>query len=293
MAVEIKVGPPQLAIHQGYTVLVTDPDGQMSGSTDKGLYFFDTRVVSAYALYANGESWDLLNSGAPAHYGAKIFLTNKLFPSEGGDVMARTLGLVLSRVIDGGMHERFELSNNGRQPIHFNLEVALRSDFSDIFEVKSGRIVRRGRISTKWSEDRGELTTAYYNGAFSRSVAIRAKADTPATYANGRISFPLQLAPGEIWTGSLLYDLVDGDRRFTAPDICELEVDSPPGRALRQWRDCCLQVETSVPGFRQLFDQAVEDLAALRLPVEVYNTVAYGPAAGVAWFVALFGRSSC
>ena len=54
--VEIKVGPPQLAIHQGYTVLITEPDGQMFWPTDKGLYFFDTRLISAYALYANGES---------------------------------------------------------------------------------------------------------------------------------------------------------------------------------------------------------------------------------------------
>ena len=290
MAVEIKVGPPQLAIHQGYTVLVTDPDGQMTWSADKGLYFFDTRVVSAYALYANGQTWDLLNSGAPAHYGAKIFLTNKPFPSEGGDVPARTLGLVLTRVIDGGMHERFEISNNGRHPIQFNLELALRSDFSDIFEVKSGRIIRRGRISTTWSEERGELTTAYYNGAFSRALSIRAQADTPATYANGRISFPLHLAPGETWMGSLLYDLLDGQRRFPAPSICELEADSPQDRSLRQWRACCLQIETSVPGFRQLFDQAVEDMAALRLPVEVGDQVAYVPAAGLPWFVALFGR---
>ena len=290
MAVEIKVGPPQLAIHQGYTVLVTDPDGQITWSTDKGLYFFDTRVLSAYALYANGATWDLLNSGAPAHYGAKIFLTNKPFPSEGGEVAARALSLVLSRVIDGGMHERYEVSNNGRQPVHFNLEIALRSDFSDIFEVKSGRIVRRGRISTTWSEERGELTTAYHNGTFSRTVATRVQADNPAMYANGRISFPLQLAPGETWTGSLLYDLFDGDRRFPAPDICELEAESPQGLALRKWRDCCLQVETSIPGFRRLFDQAVEDMAALRLPVELDDTVAYVPAAGLPWFVALFGR---
>jgi hypothetical protein len=133
--VEIKVGPPQLAIHQGYTVLVTEQDGQMLWPTDKGLYFFDTRVISAYALYANGEVWDLLNSGAPAYYAARIFLTNRAFPSEGGDIAARTLSLVLSRAIDGGMHETYELTNFGRAPVHFNLEVAIRSDFADIFEV--------------------------------------------------------------------------------------------------------------------------------------------------------------
>ena len=290
MAVEIKVGPPQLAIHQGYTVLITDLDGQIVWSTDKGLYFFDTRVISAYAIYANGEGWDLLNSGAPSHYGAKIFLTNRKFPSEGGDVPARTLSMVMTRVIDGGMHESFEVTNHGRVPVHFNLELALRSDFSDIFEVKASRIVRRGRISTTWSDETEELVTSYRNGSFHRAVSIRADAPTPAMYANGRINFTLQIPPGASWRGSLLYDLIDGEERYAAPRQCEVSPETPQARQLQQWRDRCLRLETSVPGFRQLFEQAVEDLAALRLPVESGSSMEYLPAAGLPWFVALFGR---
>ncbi|MDP9095575.1 MAG: amylo-alpha-1,6-glucosidase [Pseudomonadota bacterium] len=290
MAVEITVGPPQLAIHQGYTVLVTDLDGQIVWSTDRGLYFFDTRVISAYALYANGQAWELLNAGAPAHYGAKIFLANKAFPSEGGDVPAKTMGLVLSRVVDGGMHERFEVTNYGRKPINFNLEVAIRSDFSDIFEVKSARIVRRGRITTTWVEERGELTTAYHNGDFFRSVTTRVQAGTPAMYANGRLSLPIELPPGASWAGSLLYDLIDGDRLYAAPDICEFDAGSPQAVSLSDWRNRCLGIETSKPGFCQLFNQAVEDMAALRLPVETDGETQYVPAAGLPWFVALFGR---
>ena len=40
--------------------------------------------------------------------------------------------------------------NHGRQTVQFNLEIAIRSDFADLFEVKSGHIVRRGRIITDW-----------------------------------------------------------------------------------------------------------------------------------------------
>src|SRR4051812_12809858 len=169
----------------------------MSWPTDKGLYFFDTRVISAYAIYANGQVWDLLNSGAPAYYAARIFLTNRAFPSEGGEIGARALSLVLSRSIDGGMHEAYLLTNHGQSPVHFNLEVAIRSDFADIFEVKSGRIIRRGRISSNWADDAGVLTTTYRNKDFCRGVAIRAVSPSPAMYANGRISFTLQLGPGE------------------------------------------------------------------------------------------------
>ncbi len=190
------------------------------------------------------------------------------------------------------MHERYELTNHGRVPVHFNFELALRSDFADIFEVKSGSIVRRGRISTTWSEERGELTTSYRNGAFSRAVRVQSVAPGPAMYANGRLSFTLQLAPGEIWRGSLLYDLIDGERSYSAPAECRLDADAPQGRELQAWRDRVLRIETSVPAFRQLFDQAVEDMAALRLPVESDGAMEYVPAAGLPWFVALFGRDT-
>ena len=62
MALEIKVGPPQIAIHNGHAVLVTEPDGSVAWPTDKGLYFFDTRLVSAWASYANGAAWELLST---------------------------------------------------------------------------------------------------------------------------------------------------------------------------------------------------------------------------------------
>jgi hypothetical protein len=46
MSLEVKVGPPQIAIHQGHAVLLTGTDGQMSGQSQKGYYFYDTRVIS-------------------------------------------------------------------------------------------------------------------------------------------------------------------------------------------------------------------------------------------------------
>jgi hypothetical protein len=58
MSLEIKVGPPQLAIHQGHAVLLTEPDGQINWPSEKGLYFYDTRVISSWTVYANGEPWD-------------------------------------------------------------------------------------------------------------------------------------------------------------------------------------------------------------------------------------------
>ena len=68
MAFKVQVGPAQIAIHQGQTVLVTAPDGQVTWPSQRGLYFRDTRVISAWAIYAKGEPWDLLNGGAVAYH---------------------------------------------------------------------------------------------------------------------------------------------------------------------------------------------------------------------------------
>ena len=61
---------------------------------------------------------------------------------------------MIRRRIDGGVHEDSDVTNNNLTPVRFNLEIAIRADFADIFEVKSNHIVRRGRITTSWSLSR-------------------------------------------------------------------------------------------------------------------------------------------
>jgi glycogen debranching enzyme len=173
MAFKVQVGPAQIAIHQGQTVLVTEPDGQVNWPSKRGLYFRDTRVISAWAIYANGELWDLLNGGAISPHAARIFLTNRAFASEDGSIAERTLGLMIGRHIDGGMHEDIDITNNSQNPVRFNLEIAMRADFADIFEVKSDHIVRRGRITTSWSDKRQTLRMTYRNKDFCREVIVR------------------------------------------------------------------------------------------------------------------------
>src|SRR6516164_6321054 len=119
MSFKVQVGPSQIAIHQGQTVLVTEPDGQINWPSDKGLYFFDTRIISSWAIYANGENWDLLSGGPISYYAARIFLTNKSILTEDGVLAAHTLGLTISRSISDGLHEDLDITNNSREAIRF------------------------------------------------------------------------------------------------------------------------------------------------------------------------------
>ncbi len=311
MALEITVGPPQIAIHAAGTVLITGQDGQIAWPSDKGLYHNDTRLLSAWQIYANGEPWELLNAGAVTFCAARVFLQNRAFITMEGDVPAQTLNLAIGRQIDGGMREDLEIANYGQQPVCFNLEIVLRSDFADIFEVKAKRIVRRGRIATEWDEAQGCLTTTYQNQDFMRSLRVRPSDHGRVAYANGRISFEVTIPPGGRWRASLTYEPGDETGFLGAPEQpIEHCLESRMNTRLEAWRARVAKLRSSNDGFARLFHQAIDDMGALRLPLKPLadsqrasaaefaegpddeDPIDLVPAAGLPWFVALFGRDS-
>ena len=160
MPFKVQVGPPQIAIHQGQTVLVSEPDGQINWPSDKGLYFFDTRdrqqLDHLRQRRTVGPAERRRRSPTTPHASSSPI---ESILTEDGAIAPRTLGLTISRSISGGMHEDLDITNNGMKPVRFQLEIALRCDFADIFEVKSGHIVRRGQITTEWS--RGAATAPH------------------------------------------------------------------------------------------------------------------------------------
>jgi len=294
MAFKVQVGPPQIATHQGQTVLVTDPDGSITWPSEKGLYFLDTRVISHWAIYANGEPFELLNGGPISYYAARIFLTNRAILTEDGTIAPRTIGLTLSRSIGGGLHEDIDITNNSMKPVRFQLEISFRCDFADVFEVRSGHIIRRGQITTEWSERRQRVRTAYSNRDFHRAVTTSIdRATSSAVSANGRLSFDVALQPGEAWHTCLLYALEDGEQPYPAPRECVAQsAKSRHAETLSQWLQTVVKIETSNEEFYRLFRQALEDMAALRLPIRGTTHMVFIPAAGLPWFVAPFGRDS-
>ncbi len=294
MPFKVQVGPPQIAIHQAMTVLVTESDGQINWPSDKGLYFFDTRLISAWAVYANGTEWDLLNGGAMNFDAARIFLTNRAFLTQDGPIAAQTLAFGIARVLTHGLHEDLDLTNHSQKPVRFNLEIALRSDFADVFDVKSKRDIRRGHITSDWSEARQTLRTTYTNADFTRAVGVTAgRSDSPAVFANGRLSFEVKLPPGGTWHCCLLYEFTDGDKHYRAGASCAEYADtSAQAQAHRDWRQTVLKVRTSNEEFYRFYHQAIDDMASLRLPIEGTGHMEFLPAAGLPWFMAPFGRDS-
>jgi glycogen debranching enzyme len=294
MTLKIKVGPAQLTIHQGYTVMVSDPDGQILAEEQKGLFFLDTRLISSWKIFANGVRWKMLNGGALAASAARVYCTNPPILSFAGIIPENTLGLILSRHIDGGMHEDIDITNYGPQKVCFNLEIAIRCDFADLFEVKGRKVARRGEIRSDWSVVAQELTTTYQHEDFSRALKVAASDQHSAmSYANGRLSFSIEIHPSSSWHTCLLYAFADGGSWSTAPKLCVANyMNSEAAYAQKLWQVSVLKVETNNDTFATAFSQAVDDMWALRLPIKGTDHMQFVPAAGLPWFVALFGRDS-
>ena len=294
MPVQLSVGPPDLTINYGSTFMVTDSSGEIAAGTELGVFAGDTRFVSYYAISANGESWHRLTSSQSTHYAARIYLTNPAFATEEGQVPEDTLALMISRTAQQGIHEDLDVTNHGQRTVRFNLEIALRSDFADLFEVKSHKFVRRGRIVTEFHSRRAELVTSYVNRDFRRSFVYRLFTNgSRPRYANGRITFEIVLAPQATWHACCQYLLVQNgaptESTYSFYHTSEgTDLDQPQER----WEVNTTRLTSSNEDIYRLYRQAKEDMAALRLYEHDLSSDEWIPAAGVPWFVALFGRDS-
>lgn len=294
MALDITVGPPVITINYGNTFLVSEFDGSITNASDQGFYSRDTRYISRYQLYIDGQPWTLLNSAAITYYASRTYLANPRVITEHGEIAPAILGLVLSRVVAEGLHEDIDLRNYSCQPLHFNLEILIRSDFADIFEVKAKEFTRRGHIETEWKSDSQQLITCYRHDDFRRSLIVRMEHCTSkAVYGNGRLNFEVDLPPGAAWHACCKYDILEGDRLRGAPHECAHALHrSKTARNLSHWKQVTTQITTSNEDFYRLYRQSVEDMAALRLPRDDEQQQEMLAAAGVPWFVSVFGRDS-
>jgi glycogen debranching enzyme len=294
MALEVTVGPPVLTINNGYTFLVSELDGSISHASDQGLFSRDTRYLSGYQLYINGRNWTLLNSGTVAFYASQTHLVNPRVVTEEGVLAPGTVGLLLSRTLGEALHEDLDIRNYSGKHLHFILELLIRSDFADIFEVKAKEFTRRGRIESDWKGDRQELATRYSDRDFRRCLILRLECSgSKAVYANGRISFEIDLPAGDTWHACCKYDLLATDRVWHAHEECAKAYDTlESAHSLAHWKQVTTQITTPNEEFYRLYRQSVEDMAALRLPRDEEHPQDLLTAAGVPWFVAVFGRDS-
>ncbi|MEZ5411565.1 MAG: glycogen debranching N-terminal domain-containing protein [Acidimicrobiales bacterium] len=303
---DVQVGPDLLTIHLDDQVLVCDLDGSMSRGAGHGFFAADTRFVSGYRLRLGGVAPTLRNSATASAFGARFEFTNPALRSPDGGIEPESLHLRLERSVGHGLHEDYDLVNYGRRAATVTLEVSLECDFADVFEVKAGTVIRRGTIQTEWIERRSRLTSRYVNGSFERALAVAVeRAGSLPEYANGGLSFRIELEPGERWHTCLLWVVEGNDLPAERPfRTCHnlRHGDHRMDQAQRTWIEQVATFSTPSLPAQEVIDRAVEDLAGLRLhrhdqlaggphPTDT-RSASWVPAAGMPWFAALFGRDS-
>ena len=310
MSIEIKVGPPVITISQGRTFMVTARSGMIQPDSNQGLYAIDTRFVSFYQLYINRTPLKVINSSQLTFYASRFHLTNAELRTEGGKLEAHTLGITINRMVSDSLHEDIEVVNYAGKRVHFLLELTIRSDFADIFEVKSHSIVQRGQTETEWHKHHKKLSTIYDHNGFHRAATYQVTGcDTPIGYANGRLCFEIELKQNESWQmgGDLLLEHGQETKKptFSLTKLAHLgsgdegETPSPQAQPTNdfddrqaRWQARCTGLMTPDHMLYQTYQQAVLDMGALRIYDMDVSDDAWVPAAGVPWFVTLFGRDS-
>ena len=309
MPIEIKVGPPNITVSQGRTFMVTTQSGEIEADTDQGVYAQDTRFISFYQLYVNRMPLTVVNSSQLSFYAARFHLTNSQTNTENGPIAAQTLRVTLNRTVSESIHEDIDVVNYSGKKVSFLLELGLRSDFADLFEVKSKNIVQRGKENTSWDEQTKQLKTSYDNKDFHRALTYHILSDITAGYANGRIFFEIELESNQRWHTCCEIVLDHGQKATqSAPQLCDRErqgtttAGAMPSRGQEprsdfderqaRWQARCTAVATSNNNVYRTYLQAVEDMGALRIYDMDVSDEAWIPAAGVPWFVTLFGRDS-
>ncbi|MGZ3676943.1 MAG: amylo-alpha-1,6-glucosidase [Ktedonobacterales bacterium] len=309
MPAEIQVAPPGITISQGRTFCVTDERGEIRPETEEGIFAIDTRFISYYQLLINRQPWKLVTSGPLSFYASRIHLTNPTIFTEDGEIPENSLSLTVDRQVEEGIHEDFYLANYSKKPIRVLLGIELRSDFADIFEVKSRRFVIRGSTRSTWNQDERTLRTSYDYKDFHRAVSYSvSEGQSPVGYANGRVYYDVELQPSQEWHSCGEFILEHGPyvrkpsghrtECFTptfasgAAPSPEEDPSSDFDERQARWLARCTTIETPNEHVFRMHSKAVEDMGALRIYDMDVSDEAWVPAAGVPWFVTLFGRDS-
>jgi len=275
-------------ILDGNTFVVSDRSGDIeaSASDPTGLFSFDTRFLSKWILTVDGHRLSALSTDDLNYFEAHFFLV----PGTGTVYVDSKLSVIRERAVGNGFHEKLKLLNHDEQPVDLTLRVDAASDFADLFEVKDA-LEKQGTY-TRSIED-GELVLAYARDTFARATRISSSA--PAQIDQDGLTFDVQLAPHGEWSTDL--DVVTALRaggevhRRTkyggdgGVEKARTEAD------VEHWLETAPRVECDWEPLKATYRQSLVDLAALRFSPPVAHGMSL-PAAGLPWFMTMFGRDS-
>jgi len=275
-------------ILDGNTFVVSDARGDIEASaTDPtGLFSFDTRFLSQWVLTINGQRLTALSTDDMQYFETRFFLV----PGTGTVYVDSKLSVIRLRTVGDGFREELTLLNHDDVPMKLTIRIDMSSDFADLFEVKDA-LAKQGKYSAQVETE--SLVLEYRRETFARSTMICAP--EPARFDENGVTFEIEIEPHGEWKTTL--DVVatvfqsanPGERPRFGRGVGHARPHME--RDLEAWIYNAPSLECDWEPLRATYNRSLVDLAALR-----FSPLTAGkrslPAAGLPWFMTMFGRDS-
>ena len=276
-----------LSVLDGSTFVVGDRLGDVHADEGREHGFFsdDTRFISRWVLRVGDVPLELLSLHQSAHFEAQFFLT----PTVGPDEQA-PCSIVRHRLVDDVWMEEVTLTNHLHEPSRLRVALEIDTDFADLFEVKDG-VLREREVTC--THDHFSLTLGYRRDEICRSVTITSS--SPAAITRAGFAYTLELAAGEQWSTSFTVSPraaqpgLRFSRRSPRGDLEGLRNEK--SAELETWLAHAPTLQADDPVLARTYRASLTDLGALRMRPDLAERATL-PAAGLPWFMALFGRDS-
>ena len=273
-------------ILDGNTFVVSDSRGDIEGSlTDTtGLFSFDTRFLSKWVLTVNGQRLTPLSTDDLQYFETRFFLV----PGTGTVYVDSKLSVIRRRAVGNGFREELQILNHDEKPVDLTIRIDADSDFADLFEVKDA-LKKKGTYSARVTD--GRLVLGYQRETFTRATDISATA--PARVDKKGLTFKTRIEPQGEWSTNLdvVTAAMGSEERRERPTFARPRGRQSMETNLKRWLDRAPTLECDWDSLRETYRRSLVDLAALRFspPVMGYRSL---PAAGLPWFMTMFGRDS-
>jgi glycogen debranching enzyme len=273
-----------ISILDGSTFLVSDLRGDIDASPNQphGFFFRDTRFLSRWTLTANGSPLDILSTDENQYFSAQFFLV----PPTGTVNDNPTVSIIRKRSIGDGFHEDVTVINHGGDPLELELRLEADADFADLFEVKDA-LEKKGNGYRR--TDDGVLVLGYQRDDFTRETRIRVSRE--AGVDDDGFTFELRIPPHDEWSTCVFVQPVTETAKAIKYRHGEEEAKPNIGVSLEDFLSAAPRLETDWDPLEHIYERSLIDLAALRFETTLFPGQPM-PAAGLPWFMTVFGRDS-
>lgn len=283
-------------VFQGYTVLLTNPDGSISEGGELGLFDYDTRLLSKYRLLIDDEP---ARCDASANVESDQWIAHLSVDRRGSDAVGPrlpqdALGIEIRRRVGNGMAEQIMVRNYSMADADVRLRFEWAADFADASNSVAGPS-HGGKTTITRDESSGAIVFEHHaqrkDRQLHRALRIRVVTDSQPRFRRDGVAFEIRLPPHGVWKARLVFEsLVDG--RWRTPYVDDCGSESERDRIRDAWRKGRLCLDANHPVFASAFERAAEDLIALRSWEFDVADDAWVVNAGVPTYTGLFGRDS-